>query len=109
MKATRTSGIHDWELLVGDDQELAIRGTVHYAITPGEKMVRYYPDGSGYPGSPPEIEFWGAMISEIVLTLEMMDFKLGIPEGLAEEAFAQTSEELTEHIFAEHGEPERDE
>ncbi len=25
-------------------------------VTPGEKMVRYYPDGSGYPGSPAEVE-----------------------------------------------------
>lgn len=28
-----------------------------YRYTPGEKPVRYYPDGSGYPGSPDEIEF----------------------------------------------------
>ena len=24
---------------------------------PGERAVRYYPDGSGYPGSPPTAEF----------------------------------------------------
>jgi hypothetical protein len=29
---------------------------IEYAYTPGEPMVRYYPDGSGYPGSPPEAE-----------------------------------------------------
>ena len=28
-----------------------------YEHTPGERMVMYYPDGSGYPGSPPEVEF----------------------------------------------------
>ena len=27
-----------------------------FVFWPGEKMVMYYPDGSGYPGSPPEIE-----------------------------------------------------
>lgn len=27
----------------------------HY--NPGEKMVMYYPDGSGYPGSPPEFDY----------------------------------------------------
>lgn len=29
---------------------------VQYEFTPGEKMVRYFPDGSGYPGSPPDVE-----------------------------------------------------
>lgn len=28
---------------------------VGFSVIPGEPMVRYYPDGSGYPGSPPEI------------------------------------------------------
>lgn len=27
-----------------------------FRVIPGEPMVRYYPDGSGYPGSPPEID-----------------------------------------------------
>lgn len=27
-----------------------------YRITPGEPMVRYYADGSGHPGSGPEVE-----------------------------------------------------
>lgn len=30
---------------------------LEYHYTPGEPMVRYYPDGSGYPGSSPEVEF----------------------------------------------------
>lgn len=29
---------------------------VEFDADPGEPMVRYYPDGSGYPGSPPSIE-----------------------------------------------------
>ena len=27
-----------------------------FDVIPGEPMVRYYADGSGYPGSPPEID-----------------------------------------------------
>ena len=30
--------------------------TVDFSYSPGEPMVRYYPDGSGYPGSPPEFD-----------------------------------------------------
>tara|TARA_B100000749_G_C18450038_1_gene475945 strand:+ start:17565 stop:17912 length:348 start_codon:yes stop_codon:yes gene_type:complete len=30
--------------------------TLHFDAHPGEKMVMYYRDGSGYPGSPPTIE-----------------------------------------------------
>lgn len=32
------------------------RVVVKCNVTPGEPMVRYYPDGSGYPGCPPTIE-----------------------------------------------------
>lgn len=31
---------------------------------PGEPMVRYYPDGSGYPGSPDEFEFVSAYVTK---------------------------------------------
>lgn len=30
--------------------------SVEWSYVPGEPMVRYYPDGSGYPGSPPEFD-----------------------------------------------------
>lgn len=30
--------------------------SVRALVSPGEPMVMYYPDGSGYPGSPPEVE-----------------------------------------------------
>jgi len=36
--------------------EIKFEGKYHF--TPGEEMVRYYKDGSGYPGSPPEFEFY---------------------------------------------------
>ena len=35
---------------------------IKYGYTPGERMVMYYPDGSGYPGSPPDVEFIGANV-----------------------------------------------
>lgn len=34
-----------------------VKFTIGYSCAPGEEMVRYYPDGSGYPGSPPECEW----------------------------------------------------
>ncbi len=38
--------------------------TIAYRITPGEPMVMYYPDGSGYPGSPDEFEILSVKIHE---------------------------------------------
>jgi hypothetical protein len=32
---------------------------------PGEPMVMYYPDGSGYPGSPPEVEVLSLTVLEV--------------------------------------------
>jgi hypothetical protein len=29
---------------------------IEYDFSPGEKMVRYYPNGDGYPGSPPSVD-----------------------------------------------------
>jgi hypothetical protein len=29
---------------------------IEYEATPGERPIRYYRDGSGYPGSPDEVE-----------------------------------------------------
>lgn len=43
------------ELEVGDNL-LAVEADVKIWFYPGEPMVRYYPDGSGYPGSPDEFE-----------------------------------------------------
>lgn len=39
------------------DYSFTVEFTIGYSCTPGEEMVRYYPDGSGYPGSPPECEW----------------------------------------------------
>jgi hypothetical protein len=34
--------------------------SVRVIIDPGEPQVRYYADGSGYPGSPPAVDDWDA-------------------------------------------------
>lgn len=34
--------------------------TVKYTFIKGEPMVRYYKDGSGYPGSGDEVDIYGA-------------------------------------------------
>lgn len=36
-------------------EAMTIEAQVVAWYEPGEPMVRYYPDGSGYPGSPPEM------------------------------------------------------
>jgi hypothetical protein len=36
-------------------------------FTPGEKAVMYYPNGDGYPGSPPEVELESAELIERTL------------------------------------------
>lgn len=38
---------------------------VEFDATPGEPMVRYYSDGSGYPGSPPEVEVTKVTVLEV--------------------------------------------
>tara|TARA_R110001606_G_C15037853_1_gene611827 strand:- start:350 stop:595 length:246 start_codon:yes stop_codon:yes gene_type:complete len=37
-------------------ESYGVKFEVDYTYTPGEKQVMYYPNGDGYPGSPPEIE-----------------------------------------------------
>lgn len=47
------------EIEVGN---MLLEVTVLFDYYPGEKMVRYYPDGSGYPGSPPECDYRGVIV-----------------------------------------------
>lgn len=41
-------------------EPLDLEFNLEYNFSPGEPMVMYYPDGSGYPGSPLEIEIYKA-------------------------------------------------
>lgn len=60
--------IHD-EFAIDEENPLGLEGELVFDVSmnyiPGEKMVRYYPDGSGYPGSPPEIEILDARCKKI--------------------------------------------
>ena len=38
---------------------------IDYKVWQGEKMVMYYADGSGYPGSPPELEILGVVVTSV--------------------------------------------
>ena len=42
--------------------DLFVEVTAIIDVYPGEPMVRYYPDGSGYPGAPPTAELWSVYI-----------------------------------------------
>jgi len=41
---------------IGKSEQLSADVQLIYDYEPGEPMVRYYPDGSGYPGSPAYVE-----------------------------------------------------
>jgi hypothetical protein len=45
---------------LGHDSSLEVE--ILFEYTPGERMVMYYPDGSGYPGSPAGVEFISAYV-----------------------------------------------
>lgn len=48
------------DIEIGD---LSLEVDLEYDFIPGEKMVRYDRDGSGYPGSPASAEFVSAMVT----------------------------------------------
>ena len=60
--------------------------TVEVRVTPGEARVDYYPDGSGYPGSPPDAE----LVNIYVDTVEDVD---GEPSSVEEAALYYYLEE----------------
>jgi hypothetical protein len=60
MNYTYDTTIEDLVEGVGLDVE------IEYKTYPGEPMVRYYPDGSGYPGSPPYAEIQRVRVLAVV-------------------------------------------
>jgi hypothetical protein len=38
--------------------EITLEVEIEYVYDPGEKRVDYYPDGSGYPGTPPSVSLY---------------------------------------------------
>lgn len=57
--------IEEFELPNGDFASLKLE--IDYNFYPGEPMVRYYPDGSGYPGSPDEVEIEAVMVKSAII------------------------------------------
>jgi len=45
-------------------ETLSLEVELEYDFVPGEKMVRYYRDGSGDPGCPPSAELVGAKVTQ---------------------------------------------
>jgi hypothetical protein len=46
---------------------------IEYDYEPGEPMVRYYPDGSGYPGSPADCAPWNVEVTTAEVAEETLD------------------------------------
>lgn len=53
------------EVPIGNDLYY-VKFMIGATVTPGEEMVPYYSDGSGYPGSPDELEWEVLDILEVV-------------------------------------------
>jgi hypothetical protein len=67
-KELEAEELEDQELL--GDSMYFVKFTIGADFYPGEKMVKYYPDGSGYPGSPPETDWDIISIDEVEATDE---------------------------------------
>lgn len=46
------------------DELIGVEVTVYGTVDPGEPMVRYYADGSGYPGSPPTFDYESCVVTK---------------------------------------------
>lgn len=67
-----------------------------YNFSPGEPCVMYYPDGSGYPGSPPEFELYDFVPTNVGLDKKIIGDWL---QNKFEEDCLR--ERLIEHICSE--------
>ena len=56
---------HTWEYELPNEEWLTIEAELGYDYVPGEKAVRYYRDGTGYPGSPAMAHLFEIEIIEI--------------------------------------------
>lgn len=72
---------------------------IEFEFTKGEEMVRYYPDGSGYPGSDASVYILSVRVTSLSneswdKTLEEME-ESGFAKWLNEEALATVEEEIS--------------
>src|SRR5262245_57164020 len=99
----RTKQLIADELELGDSM-YTVKFTVGMSFYPGERMVMYYPDGSGYSGSPPSVEV-------DILKIDSIEDSNGDPasEELTEQIKEALYKKVTdEDIMQEFDEPEDD-
>jgi hypothetical protein len=74
--------------------EITLEVEIEYVYDPGEPMVDYYPDGSGYPGIDPSV------------AIEKVTACGGgsIYRGLPDKVYQELREEILENHDAEDGE-----
>jgi hypothetical protein len=69
-------GTIDWEVCLGDNDELEIVGSVVYYLTPGHPGCHTLNNGDpGFPPTPSEIDFFNAQVIE----MKLFDQPLNIP------------------------------
>ena len=63
------------------ENEIEVHGvklSVEYYYDPGERMVMYYPDGSGHPGEPPSAEIQAVYAGDVdiyeLLSADILDY-----------------------------------
>jgi hypothetical protein len=64
--------ILEYDIEVGE-RALYCTIIIEYDYEPGEPMVRYYPDGSGYPGSPAGCAPWHVQVTTAEVAGETLD------------------------------------
>lgn len=86
--------------------------TIHFSFTPGEEPVCYYPNGDGYPGSPPEVEPYKVTVDRIdgdtyrhdrdaLVVSGWASVLDGIATGLVEERWPELEEQALEKLNAQ--------
>lgn len=76
----RPSGVHSFTIFDDEkEQRLTIDGHVSYYFTKGERDVPYLRNGDpGYPGSPPEVEFFDPVVEAIHVSLGGHEFSVDL-------------------------------
>lgn len=101
------SEIYFQEKVIGEPVMLTYRTTIEvldrtltvdirYAICPAEPMVRYYSDGSGYPGAPAYIEDFEVTVVEVDGE-PASNYGGGFLTSITEEATASVERSIGDH------------
>jgi hypothetical protein len=68
-----TSTIRESATISVTVKTMTFTGCAEFDVIPGEPMVRYYPDGSGYPGSDTEVDNIDFHVEEVEYELSDYD------------------------------------